>query len=64
MKKDNDWRPSLQEYNPDIAENEWLSLLQNKEIFDFNSMCMMKRFLDIGGSATCAVLAEKYGTSF
>lgn len=61
MQEDNDWRPSLQEYNPEIAENEWLSLLQNKEIFDFNSMCMMKRFLDIGGSATCAVLAEKYG---
>lgn len=61
MKENNDWWPSLQEYNPEIAENEWLSLLQNKEIFDFNSMCMMKRFLDIGGSATCAVLAEKYG---
>lgn len=61
MQEDNDWRPSLQGYNPEIAENEWLSLLQNKEIFDFNSMCMMKRFLDIGGSATCAVLAEKYG---
>lgn len=61
MKEDNDWWPSLQEYNPEIAENEWLSLLQNKEIFDFNSMCMMKRFLDIGGSATCAALAEKYG---
>lgn len=61
MKENNDWWPSLQEYNPEITEDDWLSLLQNKEIFDFNSMCMMKRFLDIGGAATCTVLAEKYG---
>lgn len=61
MKENNDWWPSLQEYNPEITEDDWSSLLQNKEIFDFNSMCMMKRFLDIGGAATCTVLAEKYG---
>ncbi|MBO7485949.1 MAG: AAA family ATPase [Spirochaetaceae bacterium] len=55
------WWPSKDEYDPKITKEKWLELLKDEKIFNFNSMCMMKRFLDFGGEATCVELAEKYG---
>ena len=55
------WWPSKWEYNPKITKEKWLELLNDEKVFNFNSMCMMKRFFDFGGEATCAELAEKYG---
>ena len=57
----NDWWPTKEVYDPDISKEKWVELLKNDKIFDFNSMCMMRRFLDIGGEATCIELAKKYG---
>lgn len=42
------WWPSKEEYDPKITKEKWLELLKDEKIFNFNSMCMMKRFLDIG----------------
>lgn len=50
-----------QDYNPKITIETWLKLLHDEKIFNFNSMCMMKRMLDIGGEATNSELAKKYG---
>ena len=58
-----EWWPSEQEYKPDLTKDQWLKYLQNEKVFDFNSMCMMHRFYDIGGDATCAEIAQKYGKS-
>ena len=55
------WWPTLEEYNPNISEEKWLELLNNEEIFNYKSMCMMRRFVDYGGAATCADLSSKYG---
>ncbi len=55
------WWPSKEEYDPKITKEKWLELLKDEKIFNFNSKCMMHRFLDIGGEATCVELAEKYG---
>ena len=55
------WWPSKDEYDPKITKEKWLELLKDEKIFNFNSMCMMKRLLDFGGEATCVELAEKYG---
>lgn len=56
---ENDWFP--QDYNPNISVNEWYELINNKEIFDINSLKLIKRLYDIGGVATCKQLSEKYG---
>lgn len=56
-----EWWPSKAVYDPNITKEEWGKLLRNEKVFNFNSMCMMRRFLDLGGEATCAELAEKYG---
>ncbi len=56
-----EWWPSKAVYDPNITKERWLELLNDEKVFNFNSMCMMRRFLDLGGEATCAELAEKYG---
>ena len=55
------WWPTKEEYDPKITKEKWLELLKDEKTFNFNSMCMMKRFLDFGGEATCADLAKEYG---
>ena len=55
------WWPTLEEYNPNISEEKWLGLLKDDDIFNYKSMCMMRRFLNYGGAATCADLSSKYG---
>ena len=56
-----EWFPS--DYTPGFSVHDWVGLLQNDEIFTKDSLIIMKRFLDIGGQATCTELAEKYGES-
>lgn len=58
------WWPSKSEYDPNISKEKWLELLKDETVFNFDSMCMMRRFLDIGGEATCAELAENYGRTY
>lgn len=55
------WWPSKEEYDPKITKEKWLELLKDENIFNFNSMCMMRRFLDIGGEATCVDTVKEFG---
>ena len=56
---ENVWFPL--EYSPGLTVADWMELLQNREIFDENSLQIMKCMLEYGGEATCTQLAEKYG---
>ena len=64
MIAEENWWPSKSEYDPNISKEKWLELLKDETVFNFDSMCMMRRFLDVGGEATCAELAEKYGRAY
>lgn len=55
------WFPA--DYSPNLSVEDWLSLLQDKEVFQEGSLQIMKRFMDYGGEATCTQLAVKYGES-
>lgn len=59
--KENEWIPSLEEYAPGLSVEDWVELLRNPEVFDENSMFLVKAFYDMGGQATCSEIAEKYG---
>lgn len=56
-----DWWPPLEEYNPGLTVDDWYKLLQNPEVFTKQSLQIMRRLKEIGGSATCLELAQKFG---
>ena len=57
--REDEWFPV--DYNPGISKEQWIELLQNKDIFNAGSLAIMKRLKDSGGQATCTELSEKYG---
>lgn len=58
-----EWWPSLAEYTPGFSVEDWMKLLEDNTIFQDNYLAIMKRMKNIGGSASCSQLAEKYGES-
>lgn len=58
---DDNWWPSIEEYTPGFSVEDWIELLEDNTIFKDNYLAIMKRMKDIGGSASCSQLAEKYG---
>ena len=61
--QNDDWFPSLEEYTPGITVEDWTDLLHNPDVFDQNSLDVIRAFYDIGGQATCSELAQKYGNT-
>ncbi len=53
------WFPA--DYSPNFSVDDWVELLNDNEIFNNNSLEVMKRLKDYGGQATCKQLAMKYG---
>ena len=48
-----------EEYDSGLKENDWLELLKNENLFNYEVMCILKRFLETGDSS-CKELAKKY----
>lgn len=59
-----EWWPLKKEYDPKITKKQWGELLRDEKIFNYNCMCMMKRFLHHNGEASCVELAKKYGRTY
>lgn len=57
----NDWWPSKALYDPGLSVEGWVKILKDPEIFSNESLALVKRFKDYGGSATCKQISEKYG---
>lgn len=57
---ENEWFPSLEEYNPGITKEQWIEFVQDKNIFNENSLitfaCIQKAKV-----ATCADMTEDFG---
>lgn len=51
-------------YAPNLTVENWLALINDPEVFNQDSLIIMRRMLDIGGEATCIQLSEKYGDSW
>ena len=60
---DNDWWPSKALYDPGLSVKDWVKILKDPEIFSNESLALVKRFKDYGGSATCKQISEKYGNT-
>lgn len=44
-----------------FSVDEWIDLLQDRDVFTDGSLQIMKRMKDIGGTATCSQLSMRYG---
>lgn len=55
------WWPSLSEYNPAITKEQWLELLKDGTTFTDNAYFAIAAMYVFGGTATCRQLEEKYG---
>ena len=55
-----EWIPSEEEYNPEITKEQWIEVIQDKNIFNENALitfaCIQKAKV-----ATCADMAEDFG---
>lgn len=56
-----EWWPPKEIYDPELNKQDWKELLENKDIFNYTSMCLLHRYLDIGGIATCTDISQNYG---
>ena len=56
---DDGWFPK--DYSPELSVDDWIGLLNDKDIFTPSSLEIMRRLKDYGGSATCKQLSQKYG---
>ena len=59
--EETEWFPSLDEYTPGFSVDDWLNLLNDKEVFDENSLIVIQRIYEMGGQATCKELSVQYG---
>lgn len=55
--------PTLQEYNPKMTVEKWLSALKDTTITNEKNLEMFKMMLELGGESTCANLSETYGNT-
>lgn len=53
--------PTPEEYDPGLTKQDWLKLLDDRAVFDKNSLAVMAAFYDMGGEATCKKLELEYG---
>ena len=55
----NEWEPT--DYSPKLSIEDWENLLNDPNIFDENSLKVMKCIKDCGGTASCTQLSRVYG---
>ena len=58
-----DWQPALDEYSPGFTKEEWLELLNRKDIIGPVWGGTLAAFYGMGGTATCTQIGEKYNKS-
>ena len=57
------WWPSLEEYNPDITEEEWLQILEDKTITSEKHLTCFARIMNKDEDFSCSTLSKEYGNT-
>lgn len=57
------WWPSLEEYNPDITEEEWLQILEDKTITSEKHLTCFARIMNKDKDFSCSTLSKEYGNT-
>jgi len=56
-----EWWPA--DFETGISAKEWLNMISDNTIFTDAALDVIKKYLDIGGKASCTQLSEKYGNT-
>ena len=56
-----EWFPTPEQYSPGLSVDDWYALLNDKEVFDENSLTVIRYFYEFGGQATCKEIADRFG---
>lgn len=57
-----EWWPSLTEYNPNLTKDDWKKYILDVELpIHPSPMKMLKGMMELGGEASCKQLSETYG---
>ena len=59
----NQWFPSVDDYNPNISKEQWLQLLKKEGFLTDKIRYTLAAFYKNGGQASCVELEEKFGNS-
>lgn len=60
VENNDDWYPSLEEYNPNISVEQWREFWNDEEIFSEGLKILFKRLMLMGGTATYSQIAERF----
>lgn len=60
FRRNEEWKPTLKEYEPKISVEQWKALWNDSEVFDDKSKMLMNQMMFFNGQATCSQLAEKF----
>lgn len=55
------WGPSLEEYTPGFTKDDWLKLLNNRDVIGPMWGGTLAAFYDAGGQATCTQIGQTFG---
>ena len=61
--QDDEYFPSLDEYDPGISQEQYEEILQNRDIIKVSSLDTLYYIYKMGGEASCQAIAEKYGNT-
>lgn len=61
QQKEDEWWPSLTEYDPGITKERWVELLNDPDVISTAWKSVLAKFYDFGGTATCKQIELHYG---
>ncbi len=55
------WRPTIEDFDPQISVDQWIELLSDGSVFDQDALSSIEHLNDYGGPATFQQLSVRYG---
>lgn len=56
-----EWWPTIEEYNPGLTIDDWLDIIDNREICTEKWLHVLARFYEYGGEGACSEVEDHYG---
>lgn len=54
------WWPTIEEYNPGLSKEDWLDIINDRELCSEKSLHVLARFYEFGGEGACSEIEDNY----